>query len=204
MKKLKILLIAVLFPVFVFSQGVEIVPFTGWMFGGSVKYIQGKLDIKDGVDYGVSLLVPVSTYIDFELNYTRMESIATFSPYSGYPGYEHQQGNIATNYIHVGGLSKFAASEKVAPFGSFSLGATWFESESYGDYWSFSVALGLGVKIMLGDRIGIIGRGRLLMPLHFSGIGFWAGSGGSGLTVNSYVYPLQGDFNIGLIIKLGG
>ena len=47
-------------------------------------------------------------------------------------------------------------------------------------------------------------RGRLLMPMNFAGVGFYAGTGGSGLTMNSYVTPLQGDFNGGLIIKVGG
>ena len=49
MKKIKLLFLAVFFPAFMFSQGgAEIVPFAGYMFGGSVKYYEGKLNIQDG------------------------------------------------------------------------------------------------------------------------------------------------------------
>ena len=206
MKKLKLLTLIALFPTLLFSQGVEIVPFAGYMFGGSTKYTQGKLDVKDGMNYGVSILVPVQALVDVEINYTRMDSRATFRKYSGYPGYNDQDiDNLATNYFQIGGISKFYSSNSmVSPFGSFSLGATWFSSPDLtDDTWRFSATVGLGVKIMFSDRVGIMLRGRLLMPMSFAGVGFYAGSGGSGLTMNSYVTPLQGDFNGGLIIKLG-
>jgi len=206
MKKLKLLTLIALFPTILFSQGIEIVPFAGYMFGGSTKYTQGKLDVKDGMNYGVSILVPVQALVDVEINYTRMDSRATFRKYSGYPGYNDQDiDNLATNYFQIGGISKFYSSNSmVSPFGSFSLGATWFSSPDLtDDTWRFSATVGLGVKIMFSDRVGIMLRGRLLMPMSFAGVGFYAGSGGSGLTMNSYVTPLQGDFNGGLIIKLG-
>ena len=206
MKKLKLLTLIALFPTLLFSQGVEIVPFAGYMFGGSTKYSQGKLDVKDGMNYGVSILVPVQSLVDVEINYTRMDSRATFRKYSGYPGYNDQDiDNLGTNYFQIGGISKFySASTMASPFASFSLGATWFSSPDLSeDVWRFSATLGLGVKIMFSDRVGIMLRGRLLMPMNFAGVGFYAGSGGSGLTMNSYVTPLQGDFNAGVIIKLG-
>ncbi len=206
MKKLKLLTLIALFPTLLFSQGIEIVPFAGYMFGGSTKYTQGRLDVKDGMNYGVSVLVPVQSLVDVEINYTRMDSRATFRSYSGYPLYPDQDiDNLATNYFQIGGISKFYnGSSNVMPFGSFSLGATWFSSPDLtDDAWRFSATLGLGVKLMFSDRIGIMLRGRLLMPMSFAGVGFYAGSGGSGLTMNSYVTPLQGDFNAGLIIKLG-
>ena len=206
MKKLKLLILIALFPTLLFSQGVEIVPFAGYMFGGNIKYVQGKLDVKDGMDYGVSILVPVQALVDVEINYTRMDSRATFRSYSGYPLYPDQDiNNLATNYFQIGGISKFYSSNsKVSPFGSFSLGATWFSSPDLTDnVWRFSATLGLGVKIMFSERVGVMLRGRLLMPMNFAGVGFYAGTGGSGLTMNSYVTPLQGDFNGGLIIKIG-
>jgi hypothetical protein len=46
-------------------------------------------------------------------------------------------------------------------------------------------------------------RGRFMMPMFFGGIGFYAGTGGSGLSLNSYAGIVQGDFNGGLIFKLG-
>ncbi len=208
MKKIKLLLIAIIFPAMLFSQGgVEIVPFAGYMFGGSVNYYEGKLKIDNGVNYGVSVLVPVHQLLDIEINYTRMDSKASFSKYAGYPLLEDKETTMATNYIQIGGISKFySQNTKVTPFGSLSIGATWFSPTdgSFQDVWRFSAALGLGVKIMFSDRIGIMLRGRLLMPMYFGGVGVYAGTGGSGVSVNSVVAPLQGDFNGGLIIKIGG
>ena len=198
-----------------FSQGgVELVPFAGYMFGGSIKFVEGKLNIEDGMDYGLSILVPVQTLLDVELNWTRMDSKATFTPYSGYPLLKTHETNLATNYFQLGVISKFYSRETMAsPFVSLSLGATWFDPSestgyddgtSYQDVWRFSVAFGLGVKIMFSERIGIILRGRLLMPMTYGGTSFYFGTGGSGLAVNTWVTPLQGDFHGGLIIKLGG
>ncbi len=208
MKKIKLLLVAIIFPAMLFSQGgVEIVPFAGYMFGGSVNYYEGKLKIDNGVNYGVSVLVPMHQLLDIEINYTRMDSKASFSKYAGYPLLENKETTMATNYIQIGGISKFySQNTKVTPFGSLSLGATWFSPTdgSFQDVWRFSAALGLGVKMMFSDRIGIMLRGRLLMPMYFGGVGVYAGTGGSGVSVNSVVAPLQGDFNGGLIIKIGG
>ena len=216
MKKIKLLFLSFIFPAMIFAQGgVEIVPFAGYMFGGSIKYYEGKLNIRDGLDYGISVLVPVQSLVDIELNWTRMDKVkATFDPYTGYPLLHSDEIYVASNYFQIGGISKFynSSGSIAQPFGSFSLGATWFDSSptensnysSYEDIWKFSITLGLGVKLMFSERVGIMLRGRLMMPMSFAGTSFYLGSGGSGLSMNSWVAPLQGDFNAGLIIKLGG
>lgn len=206
MKKIKLLFIAFIFPSVIFAQGVEIVPFAGYMFGGSINYYEGKLKIENGMDYGLSLLVPIHDFLDLEVNYTRMDSKASFTPGYGYSAFEYAETNLATNYIHIGGISKFYKQETMAtPFGSFSLGATWFSPSdgSFNDVWRFSINLGLGVKIMFSERVGVMLRGRLMMPMYFGSVGMYAGTGGSGVSVNSVVAPVQGDFNGGLIIKIG-
>ncbi|MEE4258079.1 MAG: hypothetical protein V2I47_13660 [Bacteroidales bacterium] len=208
-KRPKLFLLAVVFPFILPAQsgGIELAPFAGYMFGGSVNYYEGKLKIENGMNYGASLLLPVHDFLDVEVNYTRMQSKASFSPSFGYPDLEYVETDLATNYIQVGGISKFYSRHtRITPFGSVSLGATWFapEDASFSTVWRFSAAAGLGVKVMFNDVVGIMLRGRLLMPMYFGGLGIYAGTGGSGVSVNSVVAPLQGDFNGGLLIKLGG
>lgn len=214
MKKLKLLFLSIIFPALMFSQGgAEIVPFAGYMFGGSIKYYEGKLNIQDGLDYGISVLVPVQSLVDVEINWTSMATVkATFDPYSGYPLYSYDEFDLATNYFQIGGISKFSNSSSMAqPFASLSLGATWFSPTanqnsvytSYSDVWRFSIIAGLGVKLMFSERVGIMLRGRLMMPMTFAGVSFYAGTGGAGLATTSVVAPLQGDFHGGLIIKVG-
>jgi len=46
------------------------------------------------------------------------------------------------------------------------------------------------MKIYINDRIGVRLQGRMLMPMYFAGIGFYAGIGtggtSSGLSLNGY------------------
>ena len=204
MKKIKILFLVILFPALAFSQGAEIVPFVGYMFGGSVNFYEGKYKVTDGMDYGVSVLVPIKEIVDLEINYTRMDSEGKFTAYPGYPLYQDKQTTMSTNYFQIGTIKAITKNNpKVIPFGSFSLGATWFDFADYQDTWMFSITAGLGVKFMFSDHVGIMVRGRFMLPMFFGGVGFYAGTGGSGLSLNSYSAIIQGDFNAGLIIKLG-
>ncbi len=205
MRRLKLLIVLITgIPLLNYSQGIELVPSAGYMFGGSIKYYEGKLKIQNNANYGVSVLVPVQPLIDVELNYTRMDSKASFTPNPGYPLLTYEETTLGTNYFQVGALSKFyRKNTKAIPFGSLSIGATWFSSPDIEDVWRFSATAGLGVKVMLSEKVGIMLRGRLMMPMNFGGTSFYFGTGGSGFSLNSNIAPFQGDFNGGLIIKLG-
>jgi len=203
MKKLNLLFTALILSVSSIAQ-VEIVPFVGYMFGGSMNFYEGEYKVADGMDYGVSLLVPVQDVLDIEINYTRMDSEGRFTAYAGYPGFTDKRTDMATNYLQIGGLKALSLNNpNITPFGSFSLGVTWFNFADYDDRVLFSIAAGLGAKIMFTERVGIMVRGRLMLPMFFGGVGFYAGSGGSGLSLNSYAALIQGDFNAGLVFKLG-
>jgi hypothetical protein len=209
MNRIKLLLLIICFPVLAYSQ-VEIVPSVGYMFGGGVKFYQGKLKITDGMNYGVSIIVPDFKYAtDLEISYTRLDSKARFTAYPGYPLYQDDEVNVSTNYFQVGVLKSLGGDEMIKPFGSFSMGATVFSPKvsDYDDTWRFSITLGLGAKLMITERVGIMLRGRLMLPMNFGGVGgyYGMGSGGSGggLYVDSYAALVQGDFSAGLILSLG-
>ena len=210
MRNLRLYLIALLFvPLFVGAQ-VEIVPSVGFMFGGRLNYYQGEVKINDNMNYGVSIIVPdISWDTDLEINYTRMDSHLYFTPYNGFPDYDATDFDVSVNYIQIGALKNFGGDDVFKPFGSFSAGATIFgdKTNSTANVWRFSITLGLGAKIALTDRVGIILRGRLMMPMVFAGVGGYYGIGGGGssggLYVNSYAAIIQGDFSGGLYFALG-
>lgn len=209
MKKiLFVLLLATLIPLVGVSQ-VEIAPFAGYMFGGGVNYYQGELKINDNMNYGASLIVPdIQWGTDLEINYTRMDSKARFRANPAYPDFEDTEFNVSVNYIQVGALKKFNEGEAFTPFGSFSLGAAIFSPKNdISDVWRFAITLGLGGKYMISDRVGIMLRGRLMLPMIFGGVGGYVGIGtggtSGGLTLNSYATIVQGDFNGGLVFVLG-
>lgn len=205
MKKLSILLLSIcVLPLMSLAQ-VEIVPQVGYMFGGTMSFYEGQLRAGDGMSYGGSVIIPEITYgTDLEINYTRMDSRVDFRSYYNTPGFDDESFDVGINYIQIGALKTFGTSDMVRPFGSFSLGTTIFSPKvDYKDAWRFSITLGAGAKIYLTDRIGIILRGRLLLPMYFGGVGFYMGTGGSGLSVNSFATFAQGDFSGGLIFSLG-
>ncbi|NOY50098.1 MAG: hypothetical protein GXO88_06010 [Chlorobi bacterium] len=210
MKKSRLLFLALLLSSASFAQ-VEVAPFVGYMFGGGIDYYEGRFKIYDNMNYGASLIVPVREIVDFELNYTRMDTHAKFTAYRA--GWSDVTiSNLAVNYIQVGALKALSMNnDMVRPFGNFSMGVGWSSASEPGldikDVVRFSITAGLGVKIFFTERVGIILRGRLLMPLNFSGVGFYYGIGGGGsgggLSLNTYAPMIQGDFNGGLIFRLG-
>jgi len=209
MKFIKTTLIAFLIVPLIVTAQIDIAPSIGYMFGGRLNYYQGELKIKDNMNYGVSVIVPnISWGTDLEINYTRMDSRATFQPYNNFPDYEYTEFDVSVNYIQIGAIKTFSDDNAFKPFGSFSLGTTIFSPKTdYNDVWRFSITLGLGAKIAISERVGVILRGRLMMPMVFAGVGgyYGIGSGGSGggLYVNSYSTIIQGDFNGGIYFSLG-
>jgi hypothetical protein len=208
MKKILLVSVALLLLPFWGKSQVEIAPFGGYMFGGSLSFYEGKLNLKDNADFGVSLIVPdVKFATDLEISYSRMDGSAEFISYD--LGFRDRSFDLSTNYFQIGALKNFGTDERLQPFGSFSLGATLFspKESDLSDTWRFSVTLGLGTKIFFTDRVGIILRGRLMMPMYFGGVGGWCGIGtggsGCGLSLNGYATIFQGDFTGGLVFKLG-
>lgn len=183
--------------------GVTLTPMIGWQFGGTVRFIDGDLKIKDNVNYGGILSVKVAYETFIEVSYSVMSTTADFNSFR--PPFQDQHFDLDVHYIQVGGLRDFKEGPLV-PFGLLSLGATGFvpkelnvPGHSSSSSWSFSIALGAGLKYMFSSHIGIRLQGRFLMPLRFNGFGIYAGSGGVGGTVYSTVNILQGDFSGGLI-----
>lgn len=109
MKRIKLSVLAILLPILMVAQGgVEIVPFAGYMFGGKVKFYEGELNITNGVDYGLSVIIPVRSILEIELNYTGMSSQAEFRVYPAYlDEYSDDNTAISTNYFQLGVLKAF-------------------------------------------------------------------------------------------------
>ena len=210
MKKIKLLIIALGISFSAFSQ-IELAATAGYMFGGSIDYYEGKMKIYDNMSYGGSLILPVKEIVDLEINYTRMDSRARFTAYR--PGYNNVDINhLNVNYLQIGTLITLNINNyMVRPFGSFSLGAAWFQVKddvySIDDVWQFSITAGLGAKVYISERVVLIFRGRFMLPINFTGVGFYYGIGGGGsgggLSLNSYAQMVQIDLSGGLVIRLG-
>ena len=190
------------------TRTVELTPFAGYQFGGTMKFYEGKIRVDNALNYGVAIDVDIRYGVKAGFFYSRMDTKASWNPYLGYESfYPPASFDVAVNYFQVGTVKEFM-QDKIKPFGTFTLGATWFDpSGDISDQWYFSVSLGAGVKIFFTERIGIRLQGRFLMPMTFSGVGLYAGvgSGGvsTGLGASAWSVIAQGDLTGGLIFVIG-
>lgn len=188
---------------------IEITPLIGYQFGGRVNFYEGEFKMDDNMNFGVDINFLVRQNQRFEISYSRMSTQAHFRPYNTFIGdYNRWDGDVNINYILIGSHTEIPLSEKLRLFGGVSVGATILgvPQTNVSDVWRFGLGVTGGVKIAVNDRIGIRLQGRLLMPMYFAGVGFYAGIGtggaSSGLSMNGGVIAFQGDFQGGLYFKL--
>ena len=204
-------LIAILISAGTATAQIDLQPFVGWHIGGKARFAQGDLNVKSDMNYGLALDVAIQPGIMVELYYSQMNTTADWFPLPGFGGLlPATRIGMDVHYLQVGGM-RYITRGKIEPFGGLTLGATWFKGYENEDrsgntdsVTRFAITLGGGVKIMASERIGIRLQARLLMPMYFAGVGLWAGTGGGGLSVNSWVPIVQGDFTGGLVFRLQG
>lgn len=197
-------------PVELFAQGgkAELTPFVGYQFGGKLRFYEGDLKIYDNMNYGLALDIEMAPDSKLEIFWSHMQTEAQFFGYYGYDYLSTERFAMNVGYIQIGGVQEIDM-DNIRPFGSFTLGTTYFMptanpgEPTYQDAWKFSVTLGGGAKIWVSDRVGIRLQGRLMLPMFWGGVGFTVGSGGSGFTMGAGTSMVQGDFTGGLIIALG-
>ena len=189
------------------TRGIELTGFYGWQYGGNFTSYQGEVDVKDAENFGgmIDIPIPYRPGMMAEISYSRQNTSVALNQYPS--GFTENLFDVAIEYIQAGALYETSARGRVKPFGSFSLGATRFAPKvsSYkgivlDDEWRFSLTLGLGLKALMSERIGLRLQGRLLMPMNFYGTSFWFGTGGSGVGVSGGSVVLQGDVFGGLFI----
>lgn len=188
-----------------FSQ-LEITPYTGYMFGGRGYGYYVDIKIDDGQNFGIMVDIPLNSDIQVELMYNRMVSRAQIWDYREQ---EQEIFNLASEYFLAGALYQMDYG-RLKPYGVIlgGLAVHTPQQTNYNNKASFGVGLGAGVKIFINDFLGIRVQGRLLMPLYISGAGLGCGIGtggascGGGVGLSSTL--LQGDFNAGIILRLGG
>jgi hypothetical protein len=198
------------FPLHSLSQGrqIELTPFVGYQFGGTVKFYEGKIKIDNGMNYGLAASVDIRYGVKAEFYYSRVATRGKWTPYLGFENtYPPLDFDLAINYFQIGSVKEFLQDD-FRPFGAFTLGAVWFDPKDVvSDQWFFSITLGGGIKYYFTDRVGIRLQGRLLLPMVFSGVGLYAGIGTGGVSTgagfSSWAPVVQGDLTGGLIIVLG-
>ena len=191
---------------------VEISAYTGWMVNGDVDTSAGKLVIDDAQSFGAAISVQARPGTRAELSWTYSRNDAKIDSFSAlFP--TSQKFSVDTHYFQIGGLQSMKRG-RVEPFGGATLGAVWYSPEniklavgnttfSLSDAWRFAFTVGAGANVFLNktESLALRLHAKMLVPVFFSSGGFYAGSGGAGVTVSGGIPAVSGDFGIGLVFS---
>jgi hypothetical protein len=209
MRKYILLLAAMLcFPVIFQAQTVEITPFGGYVFPGTLNAEGGEVRFLGNAQYGGMISIGVSRVMDIDLIYNRIDTKAEINVYNWSNSYSYDEVPVSINYMMVGFTKNFRVNPVVSPFVGMSLGATLFypkeqDDTYYEESWFFAAGLNGGAKVYFSKRVGIRLQAQMLVPIQGSGFYMFAGSGGSGGGVSVYSTLVQFGFTGGLVFRLG-
>ncbi len=189
-----------------FAQHIELIPFGGWQFPAGVDayygYQSARFRIKGAGNYGLGLHFAMpDRFVTISASFSNMSSELTYKS----PSNPEKTFSDASQEYWMFGILKEVPKGSVSPYGGFIMGWTTLRPEDpdYQNITKFTVGLEGGVKYFFNERVGILIHGRLLLPLQWSGGGFYVGTGGSGVTFGAGTSIIQGDIGGGLVIKIG-
>ena len=184
----------------------ELTAFAGYEVNSDVTTSTGTLQIDDAPGYGVALDWALSPAQQVELLW--VYSATDVRLRGTIPGAQSSSSfPVDSHYFQLGG-TYVISRDTLEPFVSGSLGAAMYvpgaivldggETILPATTWRFAFTLGGGVKIWLGDRIGLRLQARLLAPVLFNSGAFYSGPSGTAFTVSAGIPYVQGDFSAGL------
>jgi len=183
------------------AQNIELGGFYGYNLNTRARTYYGDYNLYNNPNYGGQLSVEMAPDMFVELTYNRSDTEIRY-----YYNNAFEPLDMSSEYYHIGGLRQVQTSSgSILPFGAFSLGATRFNlKETYGevyasDKWFMSIALAVGAKVLLGEKLGLRLQARMGLPMGFNGV--WLGTGGAGASF--YVPVAQFDFSAGVFLRLG-
>ena len=185
----------------------EIEPYYGYLLSTNVRAVQGDFVVKDSPTYGIALNIghkQLPGGMMIQLLYTRQDTDTELKEYPS--GARKSLWPIAIEYFQIG-VVRPVRMGKVIPYGVVGVGASnWTPggSSPWSNQWFFAANFGGGIKMFFSESVGLQLQARALLPMNFSGGGFWCGTGGCSIGLGSYGFIGQFDFTAGLVIALGG
>jgi hypothetical protein len=145
------------------AQRVEIGPFAGWQFGGTLNTDAGRLGFEPALAWGGLLDVWVRGDGLAEILYSRQTTTVTLSQPS-LPA--DSLLDVTAQYLHLGGLYE-PATGTVRPFGGATAGITFFDptDTELSGVTRFSLSFVGGGKAYFARRFGLRADARLFFTL---------------------------------------
>ena len=181
------------------AQGVEIMPFGGYRFGGDFFEVvtEHPVDLDGAPALGFVLNVPLSDGLQVEALATRQSAhISIPTGPLGPPTRWH----ITIDHVQGGGLREFSGG-RVRPFLTGVFGLTRYAAEGNSEI-RFTTGAGGGVKLFPVSNIGFRLDGRLYATFVDADLRFLACTVGTCITAANVDVVWQAEFTAGLIVRL--
>ncbi len=196
---------AICLPFLLKSQSVEVTPFGGYVFGGTMHGDYADVHINGNAQYGGMISIAASRVMDVDLIYNRSDTKAQENFYSVNGFIKPSQDiPISINYMQIGFTKNFRINPAVSPFVGFNVGACdFYPKEQYSDAWFFSVGFNAGAKVYFSKRVGLRLQAQGYLPVQGAAFSMFVGTGGASTGVSVYSTLFQFGFTGGLIFRLG-
>jgi hypothetical protein len=182
-----------------YAQGVEIVPFGGYRFGGDFfEAMAGqRVDVDGSPALGVVVNVPLSDGFQVEGVFTQQRATV---PAPGRSVDAPANWNATVAHAQVGGLQEFS-NHRVRPFLTGVLGLTRYAAEGDGEV-RFTVGAGGGVKLLATSHVGLRLDGRVYTTFVDADARFVACGAGTCVTALHADLVWQAEFTAGVMFRL--
>ena len=192
------------------SRGqIEIGGFVGWTVSTDASTYNGSVVIDGAVDYGGTIDYSIRPGYGVELLYAYVPTHARFASYNiGFPSSD--SAAMGLHWIQIGGTVSRPLG-RIEPFGAITAGIVIIHPSSVrfqdgttysaDDQVRFAFTAGLGFKVWLTEAVGLRFEARALVPVYFSGAGFWVGTGGASVGLSGGIPFAQFDFTGGVSIR---
>ena len=190
------------------AQTIEITPFVGYRFGGSLQAAPDtgsgspssvELELDDAAAFGVNIGYRVGEG-EIELLYARQDTqLQTAGLFTGAPVFD-----LALETWQIGGTYLFGDDDaRARPFVAVGLGLTRMLPEPAGlsDENRFSASFGAGVKLWLGRHVGVRLEGRGFFTVLDSNSQTFCGSNSGCVIRTTSTEISQAEARAGLILR---
>jgi len=188
---------------------IEIGAFAGWMVSTDASTFNGNVVIDGSASYGGTVDYFIRPGYAVELLYAYMPTHARFNSFvAGVPSSD--KAGLSEHWIQIGGHVSRPFG-RIEPFGALTAGMVILHPSSLrfqdgttytaDDAVRFAFTAGLGFKVWLTESIGLRFEARALVPIYFSGGGFWVGTGGASVGLSGGIPFAQFDFTGGLSFR---
>jgi hypothetical protein len=181
------------------AQGVELMPFGGYRFGGDFFELVAErpVDLDGSPALGFVLNVPLSDGLQVEALVTRQSAHVSIP--AG-PLDRATRRHITVDHVQGGGLREFL-SGRVRPFLTGVLGLTRYAAEGDSEI-RFTTGAGGGVKLFPTPHFGVRLDSRLYATFVDADLRFLACTPGTCISSVNVDVVWQAEFSAGLIVRL--